>query len=59
MTEWWTWFFIPLWITGFLMGLFANQISKFFEEPKAFVLRQGTVIESPKALEEVLFHQKR
>tara|TARA_R110002012_G_scaffold237741_1_gene411488 strand:- start:290 stop:415 length:126 start_codon:yes stop_codon:yes gene_type:complete len=41
------------------MGLFANQISKFFEEPKAFVLRQGTVIESPKALEELLFRQKR
>ena len=57
MIEWMV-VFIPLWILGFFIGFFSARINKFFEEPKAFVLRRGTVIESPKALEELLFHQK-
>ena len=51
--------FIPIWILGFFIGFYSKRINKWLDEPKAFVLRQGTVIESPKALEELLFHQRK
>ena len=57
MIEWMV-VFIPLWIFGFFIGFFSGRINKFFEEPKAFVLHKGIVVESPQALEELLFHRK-
>ena len=39
MTEW-LWFFIPLWVGGFFIGLYAGQINKLLDEPKAFVLKE-------------------
>ena len=50
--------FIPLWIVGFMIGFFARKINKWLDEPKAFVLHKGIVVESPQALEELLFHRK-
>ena len=39
MTEW-LWFFIPLWLIGFLIGFYAKQINKWLDEPKAFVIKE-------------------
>ena len=51
--------FIPLWIVGFMIGFFARKINKWLDEPKAFVLHQGTEVTTPRELAELLFHQKK
>tara|TARA_R110002020_G_scaffold156718_3_gene338965 strand:- start:3034 stop:3159 length:126 start_codon:yes stop_codon:yes gene_type:complete len=35
----WFWVFIPLWFIGFMIGLHAQKINRWLDEPKAFVLK--------------------
>jgi len=56
----WILAFIPYWILGFFIGVYSKKIGDaLFNPPRAFVLRQETVIEAPKVLEESLSHQKK
>ena len=34
----WLLFFIPLWVLGFLIGLNAQRLARFFDEPELIVL---------------------